>query len=94
MNQVKDYYQDESLHLANAFRWQNKILTTRYKRNGIGYYLALQVSLLSGISLVTAFGEFLSSVRSINLILMLGFGIIVVSIVVFISPFKRNLEKK
>jgi len=94
MNQIKDYYRGQFPNMRKAFRWHNETLPARYKRNSVGYYLALQVSLLSGISLATALGEFLSSILSINLILILGLGIIIVSIVVFMSLFKRNVEEK
>jgi hypothetical protein len=92
MNQIKDYYQDQFPDIKKAFRWQNKTLPSRYKRNSVGYYLALQISLLSGITLAAALGEFLSSVLPMYIILPFSLAIIVLSIFILMGVFKRVVE--
>ena len=49
MNQLKDYMMSEDKRLVNAFRWQTSTLPSKYKRDSISYYQALEVALISGL---------------------------------------------
>ncbi|HJR79778.1 MAG TPA: hypothetical protein VJ821_06885 [Anaerolineales bacterium] len=49
MNQLKDYMMSQNITLNEAFRWKTNTLPSKYKRNGISYYQALEVALISGL---------------------------------------------
>lgn len=92
LNQIKSYYEDRYPSLKNAFRWQNETLPSRFKRNSVGYYLALQVALLSGITFAAALGEFLSAVLSLYPILMICLVAVVFTIFILMRVYKRVVE--
>jgi hypothetical protein len=54
MNQLKDYMLSENKGLAKAFRWKTSTLPPRYKRDSVSYYQALEVALISGLTLGAA----------------------------------------
>lgn len=92
MNQIKGYYEEQFPDIKKAFRWQDKTLPARYKRKSVGYYLALQISLLSGVTLATALGEFLSSFLPMDIILPSGLAVIILSVFILMWLFKRVVE--
>jgi hypothetical protein len=92
MNQIKDYYKKKFPGLEKAFHWRNKTLPSRYKRNSVGYYLALQVALLSGITLAAALGEFLFAVLSIYTILIIGLVVTIFSVFALMRVYRRVVE--
>jgi hypothetical protein len=92
MNQIKSYYEERFPTLEKAFRWRDETLPSRFKRNSVGYYLALQVALLSGITLSAAFGEFLSPVLSIDPILIICLVVAVVSVFILMRVYRRVVE--
>jgi hypothetical protein len=94
MNQIKDYYQKKFPDIKEAFRWQNNTLPARYKPKSVGYYLALQISLLSGVTLAAALGEFLSSVLPTYTILFTSLGIIILTVFILMWVFKRVVESQ
>jgi len=49
MNQIKDFAVKQNPELANAFRWRTDTIPSKYKKNSISYYQALEVSLIGGL---------------------------------------------
>jgi hypothetical protein len=49
MNQLKDYMTSKDKSLAKAFRWQANTLPSKYKRDSVSYYQAIEVALISGL---------------------------------------------
>jgi hypothetical protein len=49
MNQLKEYMISENKGLVAAFRWTTKTLPSKYKKNSVSYFQALEVSLISGL---------------------------------------------
>ena len=95
MNQIKRYYQEQFPNLEKAFRWRDETLPPRFKRNSVGYYLALQVAMLSGITLAVALGEFLNAVQSIDYAeLTICLVAAVVSIFILMRVYKRIVESQ
>jgi hypothetical protein len=49
MNQLKEYMISENKRLVNAFRWTTNTLPSKYKKNSVSYFQAIEVSLISGL---------------------------------------------
>ena len=49
MNQMKDYMISQDQSLVSAFRWQTNTLPSKYKRDSVSYYQAMEVALISGL---------------------------------------------
>jgi hypothetical protein len=49
MNQLKEYMISENKRLITAFRWTTKTLPSKYKKNSVSYFQAIEVSLISGL---------------------------------------------
>jgi amino acid permease len=49
MNQLKDYMMGVNQSLTKAFRWKTSTLPSKYKRDSVSYYQALEVALISGL---------------------------------------------
>lgn len=49
MNQLKDYMMSVNQSLTKAFRWKTSTLPSKYKRDSVSYYQALEVALISGL---------------------------------------------
>jgi hypothetical protein len=49
MNQLKDYMMSENQSLVKAFRWKTSTLPSKYKRDSVSYYQAVEVALISGL---------------------------------------------
>ena len=49
MNQLKDYMMSENQSLVKAFRWKTTTLPSKYKRDSVSYYQAVEVALISGL---------------------------------------------
>jgi hypothetical protein len=49
MNQLKDYMMSVNQSLTKAFRWKTSTLPSKYKRESVSYYQALEVALISGL---------------------------------------------
>ena len=54
MNQLKDYMVSENESLARAFRWKTSTLPSKYKRNSVSYFQAVEVALISGLMMGAA----------------------------------------
>jgi hypothetical protein len=49
MNQLKDFMIGQSSDLAGAFRWKTSTLPSKYKKNSVSYYQAVEVALIGGL---------------------------------------------
>jgi drug/metabolite transporter (DMT)-like permease len=49
MNQLKDYMMSVNQSLVKAFRWKTSTLPSKYKRDSVSYYQAVEVALISGL---------------------------------------------
>ncbi len=49
MNQLKDYMMSQNTTLNQAFRWKTNTLPSKYKKDSISYYQAVEVALISGL---------------------------------------------
>jgi hypothetical protein len=49
MNQLKDYMMNQNRTLIQAFRWKTSTLPSKYKRDSVSYYQAVEVALISGL---------------------------------------------
>lgn len=49
MNQLKEYMISENQRLVQAFRWRTSTLPSKYKKDSVSYYQAIEVSLISGL---------------------------------------------
>ena len=49
MNQLKDYMMSVNQSLVEAFRWKTTTLPSKYKRDSVSYYQAVEVALISGL---------------------------------------------
>ena len=49
MNQLKDYMMSENHSLVQAFRWKTSTLPSKYKKDSVSYYQAVEVALISGL---------------------------------------------
>lgn len=54
MNQLKDYMMSQNESLVKAFRWKTSTLPSKYKENSVSYYQAVEVALISGLTLGAA----------------------------------------
>jgi len=49
MNQIKDYMMSQNISLNQAFRWKTSTLPSKYKKDSVSYYQAVEVALISGL---------------------------------------------
>jgi hypothetical protein len=49
MNQIKDFMIAQHPELSPAFRWNTSTLPSKYKRNSVSYYQAVEVALIGGL---------------------------------------------
>jgi len=49
MNQMKDYMMSQNVTLNQAFRWKTSTLPSKYKKDSVSYYQAVEVALISGL---------------------------------------------
>jgi hypothetical protein len=49
MNQMKDYMMSQNSTLSRAFRWKTSTLPSKYKKDSVSYYQAVEVALMSGL---------------------------------------------
>jgi hypothetical protein len=49
MNQMKDYMMSQNTTLNQAFRWKTSTLPSKYKKDSISYYQAVEVAMISGL---------------------------------------------
>jgi hypothetical protein len=49
MNQMKDYMMSQNQTLKQAFRWKTSTLPSKYKKDSVSYYQAVEVALISGL---------------------------------------------
>ena len=54
MNQLKDYMMEQNKTLVKAFRWKTSTLPSKYKKDSVSYYQAVEVALISGLMLGAA----------------------------------------
>lgn len=49
MNQLKDYMMSQNITLKQAFRWKTSTLPSKYKKDSISYYQAVEVVVISSL---------------------------------------------
>jgi hypothetical protein len=49
MNQIKDYMMSQDITLKQAFRWKTSTLPSKFKKESVSYYQAVEVALISGL---------------------------------------------
>jgi len=49
MNQLKDYMIEQNNTLVRAFRWKTSTLPSKYKKDSVSYYQAVEVALIGGL---------------------------------------------
>jgi hypothetical protein len=49
MNQMKDYMMTQHITLNQAFRWKTSTLPSKYKKDSISYYQAVEVAVISSL---------------------------------------------
>jgi hypothetical protein len=49
MNQLKDYMMEQDNTLVRAFRWKTSTLPSKYKKDSVSYYQAVEVALIGGL---------------------------------------------
>ena len=49
MNQLKDFMMSQNTTLVQAFRWKTSTLPSKYKRDSVSYYQAVEVAMISGL---------------------------------------------
>ena len=49
MNQIKDNMMGQKITLNQAFGWKMSTLPCKYRKDGISYYQAVEVVLISGL---------------------------------------------
>jgi hypothetical protein len=49
MNQMKDYMMSQNITLNQAFRWKTSTLPSKYKKDSVSYYQAVEVALISAL---------------------------------------------
>lgn len=49
MNQMKDYMMSQNTELNEAFRWKTSTLPSKYKKDSVSYFQAVEVALISGL---------------------------------------------
>jgi hypothetical protein len=49
MNQLKDFMISQHSELSQAFRWKTGTLPSKYKKNSVSYYQAVEVALIGGL---------------------------------------------
>jgi len=54
MNQLKDYMMSQNESLIKAFLWKTGTLPDKFKANSVSYYQAVEVALISGLTLSAA----------------------------------------
>jgi hypothetical protein len=69
MNQLKDYMMSEDQRLVKAFRWKTSTLPSKYKKDSVSYYQAVEVALISGLMFGAAMFFLLRAILP-NLILL------------------------
>jgi hypothetical protein len=50
MNQLKDYMMSQNITLNKAFRWKTSTLPSKYKKDSVSYYQAMEVALISSLT--------------------------------------------
>jgi hypothetical protein len=51
MNQMKEFMISQNSEIGKAFRWTTRTLPSKYKRNSVSYYQAIEVALIGGLML-------------------------------------------
>ena len=93
MNQLKDYMMNQNATLKQAFRWKTSTLPSKYKKDSISYYQAVEVALISGLMLGAAiffFQQATLSLGSFSLILSTVIGI--ASVFVQLDIYRRAVK--
>ena len=66
MNQLKDYMLEQDKTLSKAFRWKTSTLPSKYKKDSISYYQAVEVALIGGLMFGAAMFFLQRAFSSIN----------------------------
>lgn len=93
MNQLKEFMIGQNRDLSKAFRWTNQTLPSKYKRNSVSYYQAVEVALIGGLMLGTTVFFFQQAFFQIKLI-HLSIAIIAGALTVLLQLqlYKRSLK--
>ena len=94
MNQIKDFAVSQNPELAKAFRWKTSTLPSKYKKNSVSYYQAVEVSLIGGLMFgASAFFLYQALIPTVGIMhwiaaLLAGIFMIYIQIVVY----RRSLK--
>ena len=93
MNQLTDFMLAHNRELAKAFRWSASTLPSKYKKDSISYFQAIEVAVISGLTFGAAvfFVQFALDLMTLpNMILSALSG--VAAIFVQLAIYKRTLK--
>jgi FtsH-binding integral membrane protein len=93
MNQMKDYMINQNQSLMKAFRWQTSTLPSKYKRDSVSYYQAVEVALISGLMFGAAVFFLQRALLPIGLLQWIISGLIgIVTIYLQLQIYRRVLK--
>ena len=93
MNQITEFMMAQNQELSKAFRWKSSTLPSKYKKESISYYQAIEVAVISGLTFGAAvfFVQFALDLMTLpNWILSAISGII--AVYVQLAVYKRALK--
>ena len=95
MNQMKDYMVQQNPELSQAFRWTKNTLPSKYKRNSVSYFQAVEVALIGGLMLGAAV-FFLQQAFSQGIVLTLHWVVSIIlgglTVLAQLQVYKRSLK--
>ena len=98
MNRIKAYYASRfsQINLSEAFGWNATTLPARYKASSISFLLAIQVALLSAISLAAAvyYIGLLAGVQAWLGALLGGLAFFIIQLVLYWNLLREKKKKK
>jgi hypothetical protein len=93
MNQLKDYMMSQNKTLKQAFRWKTSTLPSKYKKDSISYYQALEVALISGLMFGAAVFFLQQAILPLgSFLIILAAGIGIASVFVQLYIYQRALK--
>lgn len=93
MNQLKDYMMSQNGTLKQAFRWKTSTLPSKYKKDSISYYQAIEVALISGLMLGAAIFFFQQATLSLGSFSLIASTVIgIASVFVQLDIYRRAVK--
>ena len=93
MNQLKDYMMSQNETLKQAFRWKTSTLPSKYKKDSISYYQAIEVALISGLMLGAAIFFFQQATLSLGSFSLIASTVIgIASVFVQLDIYRRAVK--